>query len=67
MIKSISIQEVMDDLLDNPLLSKLTLERVVNYAIVFMQKVGVPKLYTDKQHIQNQMSIDVCCHVISMR
>jgi len=43
----------MDDLLDNPLLKDLTLERCVNYAVQFIRKVGCPKAYTDKvAHLQ---------------
>ena len=48
MERYISIKEVLDNLLDNPLLQDLTLERVVNYTVDFIRKVGMPKLYIEK-------------------
>lgn len=48
MERHISIKEVLDNLLDNPLLQDLTLERVVNYTIDFIRKVGMPKVYIEK-------------------
>lgn len=48
MERYISIREVMDNLLDNPLLQDLTLERTVHYTVDFIRKVGMPKLYTEK-------------------
>ena len=48
MERYISIKEVLDNLLDNPLLQDLTLERVVNYTIDFIRKVGMPKVYIEK-------------------
>lgn len=44
----ISIKEVLDNLLDNPLLQDLTLERVVHYTVDFIKKVGMPKAYIEK-------------------
>ena len=48
MERYISIKEVLDNLLDNPLLQDLSLERVINYTVDFIRKVGVPKIYTEK-------------------
>ena len=48
MERYISIKEVLDNLLDNPLLQDLTLERVVSYTIDFIRKVGMPKVYIEK-------------------
>lgn len=48
MERHISIKEVLDNLLDNPLLQDLTLERVVNYTVDFIRKVGMPKVYIEK-------------------
>lgn len=48
MERYISIKEVLDNLLDNPLLQDLTLERVVNYTVDFIRKVGMPKVYIEK-------------------
>lgn len=44
----ISIKEIMDDLLDHPLLQDLTFERVVDYTIHFIRIVGMPKLFIEK-------------------
>lgn len=48
MVKYISIKQVMSDLLDHPLLQDLTLERAVNYAVHFIQIVGVPNEFEEK-------------------
>lgn len=48
MERYISIKVVLDNLLDNPLLQDLTLERVVNYTVDFIRKVGMPKIYIEK-------------------
>ena len=37
MTKYISIRQVLDNLMDNPLLQDLSLERAVNYAVRFIQ------------------------------
>ena len=42
MVNHISIRQIIDDLLDHPLLQDLTLERAINYAVHFIQIVGVP-------------------------
>lgn len=44
-----SIRRVLDNLKDDPLMSSLSLEQTVRFAMRFMEKVGYPKLYTDKQ------------------
>ena len=51
MERYISIKEVLDNLLDNPLLQDLTLERVVNYTVDFIRKVGMPKIYIEKTEV----------------
>lgn len=48
MERYISIKEVLDNLLDNPLLQDLTLERTVQYTVDFIRKVGMPKVYVEK-------------------
>lgn len=48
MVKYISIRQIIDDLLDHPLLQDLTLERAVNYAVHFIQIVGVPNEFEEK-------------------
>lgn len=44
----ISIRQIIDNLLDHPLLQDLTLERAVNYAVHFIQIVGVPNEFEEK-------------------
>lgn len=44
-----NIQRVLDDLLDHPMLSSLTLEQVVRHTLRFISKHGYSKLYQDKQ------------------
>ena len=48
MINYISIRQILDDLLDNEMLQGLTLERAVNYAVRFVQLVGLPNIFEDK-------------------
>lgn len=48
MVNYISIRQVLSDLLDHPLLQDLSLERAVNYAIHFIQIVGVPNEFEEK-------------------
>lgn len=48
MTKYISIRQILDNLLDNPLLQDLSLERAVNYAVRFIQKVGMPSIFLEK-------------------
>lgn len=47
-IQYTSIQRVLDDLLDHPLLKDLTLEQVVRHTIRFISLHGYPKLYQDR-------------------
>lgn len=47
-IKYTSIQRVLDNLKDDPMMVDLTLEQVVRHAIRFIAKNGYPKLYKDK-------------------
>lgn len=51
MEKYISIKEVLDNLLDNPLLQDLTLERTVYYTVDFIRKVGMPKSLQEKTEL----------------
>lgn len=51
MVKEIqytSIHRVLDDLLDHPMLSSLTVEQAVRHALRFISKHGYAKLYQDK-------------------
>ena len=45
--KYISIKQILDDLLNHPLLTDLTLERAVNYVVTFLRIVGMPQLFLE--------------------
>lgn len=47
-IRYTSITRVLDNLLDHPLLSDMTLERAIRYTLRFISQHGYPKLYNDK-------------------
>lgn len=47
-LKYISIRQILDDLLEHPLLKDLTLERVINHTIHFIRIVGMPPIFEDK-------------------
>lgn len=53
MVNYISIRQIIDDLLDHPLLQDLTLERAINYAVHFIQIVGVPNGFEEKTALIN--------------
>lgn len=48
MVKYISIRQILDDLLDHPLLQDLSLERAINYAVHFIQIIGAPNEFEEK-------------------
>lgn len=48
MIQSISIRQIMDNILEHPLLKDVSLERAVNDAVNLIKIVGMPALYTEK-------------------
>ena len=51
MVKEIqytSIRRVLDDLLDHPMLSNLTLEQAIRHALKFISRHGYSKFYQDK-------------------
>lgn len=47
----VSIKRVIDDCLDHPLLQDLSLERAVNYAVQFLQIVGMPDIFIEKTEL----------------
>lgn len=53
MVKYISIRQILDDLLEHPLLQDLSFERAVNYAVHFIQIVGVPNEFEEKAALVN--------------
>lgn len=48
MDRYISIRQVIDDVLEHPLLQGLSFERAVDYAVKFMRVVGCPKIFHEK-------------------
>lgn len=53
MNRYISIKEVMDDISDHPLLKDVSLERVINYTVSFIRKVGMPRAFLEKTALVN--------------
>ena len=49
----ISIKEILDNLLDNPLLKDISLERVVRYTQRFIKRIGMRKQYIENTAIIN--------------
>lgn len=41
----------MDDVLDSPLLKNLNFERAVNYAVRFIERIGIPQEFTEKTEV----------------
>lgn len=59
----ISIRQILDDLLDDDMMKGLSLERAVDYAVKFIQKIGMPPIFEEKiAHIKikNQRGILPC-------
>lgn len=48
MIRYISIKEVLDNILDHPMLKDVSFERAVNYTVHFMRIVGCPRMFEEK-------------------
>lgn len=48
MINYISIRQVLDDILQHPLLKDLSFERAINYVVHFLRIVGVPNIFEEK-------------------
>lgn len=44
----ISLREILDNLLDHPMLQSLSFERAVNYTVHFMRICGMPRQFLDK-------------------
>lgn len=51
MEKYISLKEILDNLLDHPMLREVSFERAVNYTQSFMRIVGCPKIFEEKTAI----------------
>lgn len=53
MDKYISIKQILDDILEHPLLKDMTFERAVNHTVHFMRIVGCPRMFEEKISIVN--------------
>lgn len=51
MEKYISLKEILDNLLDHPMLREVSFERAVNYTQSFIRIVGCPKIFEEKTAI----------------
>lgn len=51
MIRYISLKQIMDDVLDHPLLRDVSFERAVNHAVHFIRIVGMPKAFNEKTEL----------------
>ena len=51
MEKYISLKQILDNLLDHPMLREVSFERAVNYTQSFMRIVGCPKMFEEKTAI----------------
>lgn len=48
MTNYISIHEILDNILDHPLLKDLSFERAVNHAVHFIRILGMPRIFMEK-------------------
>lgn len=48
MDKYISLRQVLDDILDHPMLKDVSFERAVNYTVHFMSIVGCPRMFEER-------------------
>lgn len=51
MIRYISLKQVLDDVLDHPLLKDVSFERAVNHTVHFIRKVGMPRAFNEKTEL----------------
>ena len=63
MERYISLRQVLDDILDHPMLRNVSLERAVNYTVHFMRIVGCPRMFEEKTalvEIENYRGLMPC-------
>ena len=63
MERYISLRQVLDDILDHPMLRDVSLERAVNYTVHFMRIVGCPRMFEEKTalvEIENYRGLIPC-------
>lgn len=68
----ISIKQIMDDILDHPMMQDLPFERAVAYAIEFIKIVGMPTAFeqtTETKHVENYSVLipEDCYQILSIK
>ena len=68
----ISIKQIMDDILDHPMMQDLSFERAVNYAVEFIRIVGMPDAFEHKTSVETIEDYSVtipedCYQLISIK
>ena len=51
MDRYISLKQILDDVLDHPLLKDVSFERAVNHAVHFIRIVGMPRAFNEKTEL----------------
>lgn len=51
MIRYISLKQILDDVLDHPLLKDVSFERAVNHTVHFIRIVGMPRAFNEKTEL----------------
>lgn len=68
-INYVSINEIASRITRHPLMADLTLEPIIQYTVDFINLVGLPQIYTDKQEtiqIENHRGI-LPCDLVSIK
>ena len=63
MVNYISVRQVMDDILDSDIFKNLNFERAINYAVRFIERVGIPSEFEEKTeiiHVDNYRALIPC-------
>lgn len=68
----ISIKQIMDDILDHPMLQELSFERAINYAVEFIRLVGMPTAFENKVEllqVEEYATVipDDCYQIVSIK
>lgn len=68
----ISIKQIMDDILDHPMLQELSFERAINYAVEFIRLVGMPTAFENKVEllqVEEYATVipDGCYQIVSIK
>lgn len=63
MDRYISLRQILDNILDHPMLKDVSFERAVNYTVHFMRIVGCPRMFEEKTalvEIENYRGVAPC-------